>query len=261
MTNGEQIVMRDKRQSALWLTINRAASRNAINDDVLSGIADGLLAAQADPSIRAVLLTGEGDRAFCAGADLKPDSGIFDFDFSQPTTAYARLLRQATDCDLPLVARVNGTCMAGGMGLLSMCDMAVAASHAVFGLPEVKVGMFPMQVASVMQHLIPRRKFNEMCLTGEPISADDALAMDLVNYVVPKEELDDKVSWLLGRLIDKSPTAVRRGKHALRAIADMTFTQSIAFTEAQIGSLRMTKDASEGLAAFNEKRKPVWTGQ
>jgi len=249
------------RGEVYWITINRPAVRNAINDEVIAGISNGLRQALAQPEIRAVVLTGAGDRAFCAGADLQPDSKIFEVDFSNPRTSYAMLLRQAMDFDLPLIARVNGACMAGGMGLLAMCDMAVAADQAQFGLPEVKIGMFPMQVASVMQHLVPRRKFNEMCITGEPFTAQEALAMDLVNYVVPKEELDAKTEWLLERITSKSPTAIRRGKHALRAIADMTFAQSIAYLEAQIGSLRMTKDASEGLAAFVEKRKPVWTGQ
>ncbi|HSV82616.1 MAG TPA: enoyl-CoA hydratase/isomerase family protein [Ramlibacter sp.] len=247
--------------SVFRITIDRPQVRNAINEDVIAGISEGLRQAEAQPGVRAVVLTGAGERAFCAGADLQPDSSIFEFDFSDPGTAYARLLRQAVESNLPLVARVNGTCLAGGMGLLSMCDMAVAVEDAQFGLPEVRIGMFPMQVASVMQHLVPRRKFAEMCITGEFFSAAEALAMDLVNYVVPRAELDQKVSWLLERITTKSPTAIRRGKHALRAIADMTFSQSIAYTEGQLGSLRLTKDAAEGLASFVEKRKPVWTGQ
>jgi methylglutaconyl-CoA hydratase len=249
------------RGTVYWITINRQTLRNAINEDVIAGISEGLRRAQAEPGIRVIVLTGAGDRAFCAGADLQPNSGIFEFDFSNPRTSYAMLLRQAVDCNLPLIARVNGTCMAGGMGLLAMCDMAIAVTHAQFGLPEVKVGMFPMQVASVMQHLVPRRKFIEMCITGEAITAEEALAIGLVNYVVPIEELDDKLSWMLDRITSKSPTAIRRGKHALRAISDMTFAQSIAYTEAQLGSLRLTKDASEGLTSFVEKRKPVWTGK
>ncbi len=248
-------------ESVFWITIDRPQLRNAINDDVIAGIAEGLRQAESAPDVRAVVLTGAGDRAFCAGADLQPDSDIFEFDFSDPGTDYARLLRQGVECKLPLIARVNGTCVAGGMGLLSMCDMAVATDDARFGLPEVRIGMFPMQVASVMQHLVPRRRFAEMCLAGELITAQEALAMDLVNYVVPRGSLDDKLAWLLGRILDKSPTAIRRGKHALRAISDMSFAQSIAYTEAQLGSLRMTKDAAEGLASFVEKRKPVWTGR
>ena len=261
MTTPEASVLHRIEGDVFWITINRPAVRNALNDAVVGGIAEGLLAAASAPGVRAVVLTGSGERAFCAGADLQPNSGIFDFDFSEPNTSYAELLRQALKCNLPLVARVNGACMAGGMGLLAMCDLAVAATHAQFGLPEVRIGMFPMQVAAVLQHLISRRKFTELCLTGEPITAEQALDMDLVNYVVPGAELDDKLRWLLGRLTDKSPTAIRRGKHALRAIADMTSAQSIAFMEAQIGSLRLTNDAAEGLAAFAQKRKPVWTGK
>lgn len=251
----------ERRGKVLWITINRPELRNAINDDVIAGITRGLSEAGSSPDVWAVVLTGAGDRAFCAGADLRPDSGIFDFDFSAPRTAYADLLRQAAELDIPTVARVNGACMAGGMGLLSMCDMAVAGSNARFGLPEVKVGMFPMQVASVMQALVPRRRFVEMCITGEPLTAQEALDIGLVNYVVEPDVLDEKVDWLLSRITDKSPTAIRRGKHALRAIADMTFAQSIAYTEAQIGSLRLTEDAKEGLASFVEKRPPVWRGK
>lgn len=261
MTTPAPVVLHRLEGAAFWITVNRPERRNAINDEVLEGIAEGLRKAAASPAVRAVVITGAGDRAFCAGADLAPDSAIFAFDYAQPTTSYARLLREAADYDLPLIARVNGACMAGGMGLMSMCDMVIATANAVFGLPEVKVGMFPMQVASVLQAYLPRRVFNEMCITGEPITAQDALDLHLINYVVAPDDLDRKLAWLLERILDKSPTAIRRGKHALRAIADMTFPQSIAFTEAQIGSLRLTKDAAEGLAAFSEKRKPEWTGQ
>ena len=261
MNQSSGSVRLDLRSNVLWITIDRPELRNAINDDVIAGIAAGLTRASSDPDVRAVVLTGAGDRAFCAGADLQPNSSIFDFDFSEPRTNYANLLRQAVEFDIPLIARVNGAVMAGGMGLLAMSDLAVASTEAKFGLPEVKVGMFPMQVASVLQGMLPRRKFVEMCITGEPLTANEALEAGLVNYVVEPTELDAKVNWLLARITDKSPTGIRRGKHALRAIADMTFAQSIAFMEAQIGSLRMTKDAAEGLAAFAEKRKPVWTGK
>lgn len=261
MTAANASVLHETDGSVFRITINRPELRNAINDDVIAGIAEGLAQAESLPEVRAVMLTGAGDKAFCAGADLQPNSNIFAFDYSQPRTGYADLLRRAVACDLPLVARVNGACMAGGMGLLTMCDLAIASTDSRFGLPEVKVGMFPMQVAAVMQHLIPRRRFAEMCITGEPLTAEEALALDLVNYVVRPGELDAKVDWLLARIVDKSPTAIRRGKHALRAIMDMTFEQSIAFMEAQIASLRLTQDATEGLAAFAEKRKPAWTGR
>jgi enoyl-CoA hydratase/carnithine racemase len=253
-------VLLERRGAALWITINRADKRNAINDGVVRGIRDGLRQAHADSEVRAVVLTGAGEKAFCAGGDLQPGQS-FTFDFSQPNGAYADLLREAQNATLPLIARINGTCMAGGMGLVCMTDFAVAADHALFGLPEVKVGVFPMQVMSLLQDLVPRRIVREWALTGEPFSAQEAQSAGLVNHVVPTAELDTKTQWLIDRIVDKSPTAIRRGKYAMRAMADMGFDQAIAYTESQIALLAMTEDAREGLAAFNEKRKPTWTGR
>jgi len=257
----DQEVLCDVRDCVLWATINRPGYSNAMSDAVIQGLSAAMSCAAGDRAILAMVLTGAGERAFCAGADLKPESSFLKFDYSACHTSYAELLRQANRLEVPLLARVNGHVMAGGMGLLSMCDMAVAADDVRFGLPEVKIGAFPMQVASVMQDLVLRRKFVELCLTGEPATAAEALAMGLVNYVVPRAQLDDKLQWLLARLTDKSPTAIRRGKNALRAIADMSFEQSISFTEAQLGTVVLTEDAIEGRASFNEKRLPRWTGR
>ena len=147
------------------------------------------------------------------------------------------------------------------MGVLGMCDMAIAADHAMFGMPEVKVGVFPMQIMAVLQRIIPSRKCYEMALTGEPIDAAEAKEIGLLNYVVPAAELDAKVEWLLGRLMDKSPTAIRKGKYAMRITEQLNFDQSAVFMEGHIGTLALTEDAEEGLKAFNEKRKPNWTGR
>ncbi|MFC7518028.1 enoyl-CoA hydratase/isomerase family protein [Herbaspirillum sp. GCM10030257] len=253
-------VLHEKKSSAFWITINRPDKRNAINQEVIDGIREGYRLAHADPEVRAIVLTAAGEKAFCAGGDLQPGKG-FAFDYATPNIAYADLLRQAQDATLPSIARINGTCMAGGMGLLCMADMAVAADHVLFGLPEVKVGVFPMQVLSLLQNLVPQRVLREWCITGEPFDARTAQAHGLLNYVVPAAELDEKTHWLLNRLTDKSPTAIRRGKYAMHAMASMSFEQGIAYTESQIALLALTEDAKEGLAAFNEKRKPVWTGR
>ncbi|MES2631973.1 MAG: enoyl-CoA hydratase/isomerase family protein [Pseudomonadota bacterium] len=247
----------ERRGPVLWLTIQREARRNAMSHGVLAGMSRAIDDAQADRTLRAIVVTGAGTKAFCAGADLQ-SAQAFTTDYSEPYAPFAQLLRRARASNLPLIARVNGACMAGGMGLLSMCDMAVAASHAVFGLPEVKVGVFPAQVLSVLQHLIPRRKLAEMCLTGEPLTSAQALEYALVNYV--DDDVDAKLDWLLARLTDKSPAAIRRGLYTMKAIEAMGFEESIAFTESQIALFTLTDDAKEGQAAFQQKRKPEWKG-
>jgi methylglutaconyl-CoA hydratase len=256
----ESDVVHDKRGRSFWITINRPDKRNAIHAGVIVGIREGLRAAHADPEVRAIVMTAAGEKAFSAGGDLQPGKG-FAFDYSRPNVDYADLMREAQSATLPIVVRVNGTCMAGGMGLLCMADLAVAADHALFGLPEVKVGLFPMQVLSLLQDLVPMRLVREWAFTGEPFSADEARQAGLVNHVVPLSDLNAKTQWLVDRIVDKSPAAIRRGKYAMRAISAMSFDQAIAYTESQIALMPMTDDALEGMAAFNEKRKPDWTGR
>ncbi len=250
-------VKASRQDTRLVLTIDRPERRNALNAEVIGALQEALDRATADPTIRAVVLTGAGDEAFCAGADLGADA--FAFDYATPTNAYADLLRTARTLQVPLVARVNGACMAGGMGLLAMCDLAIAAPHAIFGLPEAKVGVFPMQVLAVLQAQVPQRLLTQLCLTGDPIDAARAREIGLVNEVTP--ELDGALERLLSRLQSNSPTALRRGLYAMKAMRSMSFEEAIAFGEGQIGLLAMTQDAREGIAAFKDKRKPQWTGK
>ncbi len=259
--SGNDSVILEKRGRAYWITINRPEKRNALNGDVIAGLVRGYREAHDDDNIHVIVVTGAGEKAFCAGADLQNSGSAFAFDFSRPNGDYADLLRLSQNATKPAIARVGGVCMAGGMGLLCMTDMAVAAEQAIFGLPEVKVGVFPMQVLSLLQSIAPPRLIKEWALTGEPFDARAALGAGLLNHVVPAAELDAKVEWLIGRIVDKSPTAIRRGKYAMRAIAAMSFDESIAYTESQIALLAMTEDAKEGLKAFAEKRKPSWTGK
>jgi len=251
-------LLTEMRGPVLWLTINREEKRNAVTPGVLAGLSDALAAANRNRDVRAVVITGAGSRAFCAGADLQTGTS-FKFDYSEPHVAFANLFRQARQSTVPLIARVNGACMAGGMGIMAMCDMVVSSPQAVFGLPEVKVGIFPAQVLSVLGHLLPRRVLAEMCLTGEPITAAQALEFHLVNHL--SEDLDAGVQALLGRLLDKSPAAIRRGLYTMKKIEAMAFEESMSFTESQIGLFALTEDAAEGQLAFREKRKPVWTGR
>src|SRR3981081_171339 len=138
MTDNNSVVL-EKRGQALWITINRPEKRNAINGDVVAGIARGYRDAHDDPDVRVIVLTGAGDKAFCAGADLQHTGAAFAFDFAKPNIDYADLLRLSQNAPKPAIARVGGVCMAGGMGLLCMTDMAVAAEHVTVGVPGGKV--------------------------------------------------------------------------------------------------------------------------
>jgi methylglutaconyl-CoA hydratase len=251
----------ERRGAVLWLTLDRPEVRNALNPELLDALTTAIRAAPADSGIRAIALTGAGDRVFCAGGDLSASAATFAPDPTRTASPYAELLAAARACPLPLVARVNGHALAGGLGLVAMCDLAVAAETAKLGLPEVKIGLFPMMASAMLRRVMAPRALAELALTGEPITAAEAQAVGLVNYVVGVEELDAKVQWLLDRLIDKSPTAQRRGKLALEAIGAMTLAESLAFMDGQLATLGGTEDSIEGRAAFNEKRPPIWTGR
>jgi methylglutaconyl-CoA hydratase len=253
-------LIHERRDEGIWVTINRPEKRNALNPSVIAGIAAAFHAVESDSTIRYLVLTGAGDKAFCAGADLAPGQS-FSFDYAQPNTEYANLLRLARKCQVPCIARVNGACVAGGMGLLCMSDLVVAVEHATFGLPEVRIGLFPSQVAALLKDIVAERFLHEWCLLGETFDASTALRAGLVNRVVVQSELDAEVARLIDRLGGNSPAAIRRGKYNLRAIAAMSFEEALSFGEGQLPLAAMTEDAREGLAAFNEKRKPKWTGR
>lgn len=255
-------VLIERRGPVQWITINREERRNAMNADVIARISEGISDA-VENGARAIVLTGAGDRAFCAGADLtKGVKGFaFDVDFSHPRHYIVQLFKQLQDCPLPVIARVNGAAMAGGFGLLCACDMAIAADDIKIGTSESKIGLTPMMILPYMIRMLPPRKLQEMCITGEQFTAADGLEWGLFNYVVPREQLDEKLNWFLDRIVDKSPTAIRLGKQAYAATRDMDLRSALEYAQAMVPVMSSTEDAAEGLAAFQQKRKPEWTGR
>jgi enoyl-CoA hydratase/carnithine racemase len=244
----------------LWLTLNRPERRNALTAPLVAALQQALAQAAHNPALRAVVLTGAGETAFCSGADLRP--GSFPFDFSQPYQILADLMRQARRSGLPIIGRINGLCLAGGMGLLALCDLVVASEHAVFGLPEAKVGLFPVQVLAELQALLPRRILNEMCFGGRRLSALEAQQWGLINHVAAGPmDLDLTLNALLEQVLAQSPAALRRGLYTLKHIDGMSFEAAIAFSESQLGLFTQTADFAEGVMAFAEKRPPNWPGR
>ena len=242
------------------ITINRPKQRNALNDKVTSGIAAGFATAQADPAIRAIVLTGAGDRVFCAGGDLspQPDGSPFATDPARPQLQLTEMFRAFETCTLPIIARVNGHALGGGFGLVCAADLAVGVEGARLGTPEVGVGLFPMTILPYMLHVLPRRKVMELCMRGTPWSAERAAAEGVLNAVAPVGELDRVLDELLADITRQSPTAMRLGKLAVHAIQDMPIHEAQQYTQLMLPIMAATRDAKEGFRAFQEKRAPEW---
>ncbi|WP_374630733.1 enoyl-CoA hydratase-related protein [Ferrovibrio sp.] len=244
------------------IEINRPERRNALNAAVVQGIGDGIRKAQADAEIRVIVLTGSGDKAFCAGGDLAPaaDGAPFTVDPAHPRNPVVDLFKLMEQCDLPIIARVNGHALAGGFGLVCACDMAIASDAATFGVPESKIGLFPMMIMPYMLRVMPLRRFMELCMTGEPISAARAMDWGIVNETVPADQLDARVDALTALLAQRSPSAIRLGKQGFHAMRDMAVLQALEYAQLMLPMMARTEDAKEGMRAFQEKRAPDFKG-
>ncbi len=257
-----QEVRSERRGAALWLTIDREERRNALNEAVLTGLREGVAGARIEEGVRAVVITGAG-KVFCAGGDLKPDANgdPFRVDPAEVENPVISLFRAIVNCAVPVIARVNGHALAGGFGLVCACDFAVVAEHAKFGTPESRIGLFPMMILPWMLRTIPRRKLLEICVTGEPITAAEALTHGIVNHVVPSDKLDEKLDQLVASIAASSPTAIRMGRRALAMMDALPLDQSFEYAQRVLPQMARTEDAREGFRAFNEKRTPAWPGR
>jgi len=239
-------------------TINREQQRNALSRDAVSLFLKYLAEAEKDESVRVILITGSGDRAFCSGADL---TGAAAEDMAENIRNYARLLKRLAGYPKPVVARINGYCLAGGMGIMLACDIVIARNDAEFGTPEVNVGLFPMMIGALIYRNVLRKRAMEMVLLGEKLDAGRAEEMGLITRAVAPQKLDAEVSETVERLAQKSPIGMRIGKQAFYAMADMHFEDAVDFLSDKIRQVAATEDAKEGIAAFIEKRKPVFKGR
>ena len=244
------------------LTINRPERRNAVSFDVMRGLRDGLAEARGDESVRVVVLTGAGEQAFCAGADL---TGIADnagaIAAHDGRGAFADLFRDLWSLGKPTIARVRGFALAGGFGLAMSCDFVIAADDAEFGTPEVNVGLWPYMITIPLLRSIPPRLVLELMMTGRRVDAVEAAQVGLVNRVVPIIELDAAVDALARDLAAKSPLVLRLGKSAFHHVLDLDADHALDYLQAMLTITTLSDDAAEGVAAFAEKREPRWTGQ
>lgn len=243
------------------ITINRPERRNAINAEVTRGIAEALTAAEESPETRVVVLTGSGDRAFCAGGDLGGMTGEGKVAEHLQRAEVGELFTQMRASRLPVVARVNGHALAGGFGLMLACDLVVAAADAEVGTPEINLGLWPFMISAVIQRDLPRKVALELMLTGRRMTAEEAARWGFVNRVVQRDELDDAVREVTEVLASKSPLIAALGKRSFYRAEDMGFDQSLEYLAGMLTVCLESEDTVEGVTAFMEKRAPEWKGR
>ncbi|MBI5533634.1 MAG: enoyl-CoA hydratase/isomerase family protein [Deltaproteobacteria bacterium] len=247
-------------QGVATITLNRPERRNAIGPRMSNELLYALSGAFEDPEVRCVVLTGAGD-SFCAGGDFSEMTAPSAAQTLPTRGDFADLLLTLMNAPKPVIARVNGHAMGGGLGLVAASTFAVASRDARLGTPEITVGVFPMMIMAVLVRVISRRQFLEMSLLGGKLSAEDALRVGLVNRVVMPEELDSAIQDMTRQICDKSPIAIRLGLEAFSAQQDVALADALPMLRDKLGACLATDDAREGLGAFLQKRKPIWTGR
>jgi enoyl-CoA hydratase/carnithine racemase len=239
------------------ITMNKPEKRNPLGPTMIGEIHHALGAARDDAAVRVVILTGAG-KAFSAGGDLSqmgqaPRSGLI--------TNFVELNLLFTQLGKPVVAMIDGPCMAGAVGLVCACHLAVAAETALFGTPEVNRGLWPMTIMATIFRTVGRKRAMEMILLGEKFDAAEALRIGLVNRVVPAERLEAETLELARKLAKKSPAVMKLGLDGLYENADLALEPQLRNLEKKFFEVVSTEDAREGLTAFMQKREPVWKGR
>jgi enoyl-CoA hydratase/carnithine racemase len=244
------------------ITINRPDRRNALSWAVVRELRAACAAAKDDPDVRVCVLTGAGDKAFCAGADLSGMSaGAGYVELHHARGELAELFRDLYALGKPTIARVRGFALAGGFGLALTCDMVVASDDAVFGVPEVNVGLWPHLITVPLIRSMPPKKALELMLSGRRIDAAEADRLGVLHRVVPADGLDAAVDELAAGLAAKSPAVLRLGRDSFYAVWDQDVDASLKLLHPLLTVTASTEDAAEGIAAFEQKRPPEWTGR
>jgi len=253
-------VLRERRGHVEILTINRPEARNAVNGAVSEALSAAFDELADDPDAWVVVLTAAGDKAFSAGMDLKAFASGEGGAIIGASGGFAGIAKR--DFAKPIIAAVNGSALAGGCEIMLACDLVVAADHATFGIPEAKRGLIAGGGGLIrLPKRLPMAVALELALTGDPMDAQRALALGLVNRVVPGERVLDEALALAGRIAENAPLAVRYSKEVMRKAADATEEEGWKINDAAVGVVFSSADAMEGPVAFAEKRPPKWQGK
>ena len=244
------------------ITLNRPEQRNPLSGVMLHDLATAFRWCRHEPEVRVVVLTGAGDRAFCAGADLSSfDGGMTDLERHRSRDLFVELFALMSSLGKPIVGRINGHALAGGLGLACSCDLLVSTDTATFGTPEINVGIWPMMIQAILARNLPRKVLLEMEMLGDRWTATQLEAFGLINRVVPHDQLDGAVKDIVDKLAKKSPVAMRLGRDSFYRQQDMEFNAALAYLHSQFTLITLTEDSKEGIKAFFEKREPDFKGK
>jgi len=241
------------------ITINQPEKMNRLSNIVLKEIVSAARSADQDDNVKVLVITGAGDKAFCAGADLKGFAHGSVFQSKKDLNNYADLCLTFHTLKKPSIAMIRGFALAGGCGLAMLPTFSIASENAKFGLPEINVGMWPMMVTAILFRTVGKKKGLELICTGDIIDAHAAEKMGMVTAVVPDGQLENKVIELAEKLAGKSGSILGLGLEAYQTIVDMEYTKAIAYLKDMAAIVTSTPDSIEGTSAFAEKRKPKWT--
>jgi enoyl-CoA hydratase len=243
-------------------TLNRPDQRNPLSATMIRDLRAALDWCKHDASVAVVVLTGAGDRAFCAGADLSGFGGEQStLELHHGRHALAELFLEMDELGKPIIGRINGHALAGGFGLACACDLLVAVETASFGTPEINVGVWPMMIQAVLGRKLPRNVVLEMIMLGDRWTAVQLHQYGLVNRVVPQQQLDEATGEMASALAEKSTANMRLGRDSFYRQQDMDYKAALEYLHSQVTLVTLTEDSAEGRQAFFEKRKPKFTGR
>ncbi len=259
-TEETKAALLETRDAVATIILNRPTALNALNDRLLTDFERIVQDTAVDPAVRALVITGAGEKAFCAGADLTELSKMTPQEAGTFARRIQRLLNLLEAMRKPVIAKINGFCLAAGLELALACDIRIATETAVFGLPETTLGLIPgCGGTQRLPRLIGKTKAMELLMTGERIDAAEAARIGLLNAVVPSNELDRAVNGLLTKLRAQSPAALGILKNAVNTGLDLDLKHALEYEADCFEAAFQTEDAHEGLTAFVEKRKPAFT--
>ena len=254
----DDVVLYMVEDSIAWITINQAEKMNRLTTQVMLKLVEAVELAGDDDNVKVIVITGAGDKAFCAGASIdefKQDSILVS---KENLNAYAEICRVFGRVGKPSIAMINGYAMAGGCGLAMFPTFSIASEKAVFACPEIKVGMWPMMVMATLIRTVGRKKALEFICNGDVIDAHEAERIGMITRVVPHEELKASVTQLADKLKGKSGSILKLGLEAFFNSADMEYNKAVSYLQDMAVILTRTPDSIEGTRAFVEKRKPKW---